>query len=152
MNWVIYVLRCPRTNAIRYVGKTTQIPRNRLRTHIAESQVQSATSARNRWVASLVAIGLRPTIEVVESGSGNAWKDSERWWIAFYRTQGVELTNGTPEQNARYSREGQARRTPEQRSEASRKANAAQTPEARSEKNRKWQARRTPEQRSESMR
>lgn len=88
----IYGLVDPRTSALRYIGKTV-VPKDRVRQHIKESR--RGVTRRERWVASLTKIGLRPEIVVIEE-VGKEWADAEKFWIAYYRTIGADLVNATP--------------------------------------------------------
>ena len=94
MKWVIYVLKHPRTDEVRYVGWTKQGVDKRLREHIREA-VRGQRTHRHRWLLSLVSIGLEPAFEVIEHGTGDGWSEAERRWIAFYRSYGARLVNGT---------------------------------------------------------
>jgi hypothetical protein len=102
-------------------------------------------------------------MEVIESGTGDAWKDAECRWIAHFRANGAKLVNGTdggdgiigwgtPEQRSAVARKNAAAKTPEERSERARKREAAMNPEQRSERSRKAAAKKTPEARSERAR
>lgn len=86
----IYVLRDPRTNEIRYVGKTVKPLNDRLASHINDSKTKK--SHRGRWIASLLKIGLSPIIEMIET-CGDNWAERERFWIAHYRAATEKLTN-----------------------------------------------------------
>jgi hypothetical protein len=63
---VIYILRDPRTGAIRYVGRTTKPAAQRLEEHIAETKRGSRTPV-HRWFRRLLQIGLRPRFEVIST-------------------------------------------------------------------------------------
>jgi hypothetical protein len=92
MQWRIYVLKNPRTLEVRYVGVAHGSLQRRLRGHIAES-VRFQETHKQRWVLSLVSIGLNPLIEEIDAGSGDVWEDTERAWIRDYRARGARLTN-----------------------------------------------------------
>ncbi len=163
MDWFIYTLKCPRTNAVRYVGWTTK-PKQRLADHIRVEVYTPRTTYRQNWTMSLASIGLTPVMEIIETGSGDGWSDAERKWIAHYRAVGARLTNTTDggegflltkEQFKARARTQYLNRTHEQRSQSTKKAAATRianmTPE-RSEMNRAIaranMARLTPEERS----
>jgi hypothetical protein len=88
----IYVLRDPRTNEVRYVGKTVKKLHFRLAGHIYSSK--TAKTYRDNWIASLLAAGLRPIIEQIDS-AGDDWAEREQYWIAHYRSAGARLANHT---------------------------------------------------------
>ncbi len=88
--WFIYVLKDPRDNSVRYVGWTKN-PKLRLTKHIWCKD----KNHKQHWINSLIAAGVRPTLEVIESGAGVGYGEAERRWIAFYRQHGARLTNGT---------------------------------------------------------
>lgn len=91
----IYVLKCPLTMDVRYVGKCTNLA-SRLRQHISESRDESLRSHKATWIRSVLAKGLRPIMEVeaVIAGAVN-WKQAEINLIAHYRAMGADLTNAT---------------------------------------------------------
>lgn len=162
-DWIIYVLKCPRTLAVKYVGWTSRSPEARLYSHVYESLLPSARTRKERWILSLLSIGLNPVIEVIGTGAGTSFKDDERRWIAFYRAQGCDLVNETdggdgpspgmltPELRRAKAIKAMASRTPEQRSEAARKTRMGLTPEERRANIDKANARRTFEQHSLAM-
>jgi len=88
----IYGLCDPRTDEVRYIGKTKHSPAFRLRGHIA-----AAKSGHKRhttyWINELLSIGLRPNIYVIERVDGEIWDRAERYWIAYFRSLGCNLTN-----------------------------------------------------------
>jgi len=88
---IVYVLKCPITNNIRYVGQTVVPIKQRLNKHISDSR-------RNKrhiscWVCSLLDKGLKPTIEMVERLDVSKLDDREIYYIDFYKKQGFDLTN-----------------------------------------------------------
>jgi hypothetical protein len=88
--WTIYILRDPRTSAIRYVGVTTQGLAKRLSSHIKNLH----GTPRCAWIRELIACGLQPSLEAVETGSGD-WQATERSWIQRCKNDGCPLTNTT---------------------------------------------------------
>lgn len=90
--WYVYTLTDPRTNEVRYVGWTTNLPR-RLREHIAEPR--RYRTHKSNWIRSVLADGQKPILIVVETGKGEGWEAVECKWIAAYRAQGCNLTNAT---------------------------------------------------------
>jgi hypothetical protein len=89
----IYALRDPRTNEVRYVGKTVQALRERLLAHIRRSG--ECKTHRDCWIHGLKNSGLTPTIETIELVDGPNWAQREIFWIAHFRSSGSKLTNQT---------------------------------------------------------
>lgn len=93
MRWKIYVLEDPRTGAVRYVGKTTNIAL-RLRQHInGDATRRTKCSA---WVSQLLEEFLIPRVRILQYGSGAGFQKAERKWIAHHRAIGSDLTNIAP--------------------------------------------------------
>ena len=95
MTWMIYTLKCPLDDAVRYVGWTVKTIEHRLRAHIAESKKSRRKTHKTRWIMTLLSKGLEPIITMVEQGSGDNWSDTERRWIQFFLFCGARLTNST---------------------------------------------------------
>lgn len=90
-NVYIYALVDPRTSEIRYIGKSVR-PTERLANHCNER----ANSWRNHWIQQLIALGLRPQLNILETlDVGVDWQASERRWIAHGKEQGWRLVNCT---------------------------------------------------------
>lgn len=110
--WMIYGLEDPRTGDTRYVGATFRGNR-RLNEHMSRA-VTGGRTHRDCWIRSLITMGLRPTLKVLEQGAGEGWQDREKFWIAEHRLTGdlVNHTDGgegflgyvpTPELRAKWS-------------------------------------------------
>lgn len=92
---VIYALRCPIANDIRYIGKTKN-PNTRLAAHIKKAQLMQTDHHCARWIRQLLALGLAPTLEIVQTvQAGEDWREVEAHCIAEYRDAGNQLTNMT---------------------------------------------------------
>jgi len=89
----IYVLIDPRTDNIRYVGKTNDIKR-RLVKHISESKI-STKSHKKAWINQLLKLNLKPIIEVIDIVSLYEWEFWEQHYISLYKSWGFNLTNLT---------------------------------------------------------
>lgn len=92
--WIIYTLSDPRTGEVRYVGRTFR-GRQRLVEHLSKAK-RGGRTYRDCWIKSLLVLGLRPSMTVLQEGFGEGWQDAERDWIAKYRESGrlVNLTDG----------------------------------------------------------
>ncbi len=94
MKFLIYGLVDPRTQAVRYVGKSTSGLR-RPKEHSAPSLLEGVRTHKANWIRTLRAQGLRPTITVLEEFSDAGPLDvAEVAWIATGRALGWPLTNG----------------------------------------------------------
>ena len=65
---LVYALKCPVTNSIRYIGYTSGTAIARYKQHISQA---AAINVFN-WVESLKQNGLLPELEVIYSGLSNA--------------------------------------------------------------------------------
>ena len=90
--WVIYILRCPDSKIIRYVGWTVDLV-NRLAVHRYRARTKRKTYCE-RWINGLLTAGKEPDVEVVEHGKG-PWEQTEQRWIRHFRALGMPLTNLT---------------------------------------------------------
>jgi hypothetical protein len=135
MKWIIYGLKDPRTDEIRYVGWTIKTPERRLANHIWWARKRRSSHV-HRGILCLLAEDVTPAIEVLESGSGDKWRAAEREWIFRLRAVGFRLTNiadgGEGKPGAKLSAETRAKLSA-----------AHSTPEARAAKSaflrtRKW--------------
>lgn len=89
----IYALRDPRDDQFRYIGKADD-PSRRLVYHL--EQMVGANTHKNGWLRQLKALGLEPSVVVLEKVAADAdWRVAERRWIRQLRAEGVRLTNGT---------------------------------------------------------
>lgn len=86
----IYGLVDPRTDQIRYVGKSIR-PLARLQNHCNES----GKCHRVNWIKLLKREGLRPTLQILEVVRDGCWQTVEREWIAHFRSLGIQLVNNT---------------------------------------------------------
>jgi hypothetical protein len=90
----IYVLKCPSSGDVRYVGKANSL-RARLRQHIHEANC-GGRSHKCAWIRKVLRGGRRPIIAIDRRiPPGECWKAAERERISFYRAQGCRLTNST---------------------------------------------------------
>lgn len=87
----IYTLTDPRTNEIRYVGKTVQSLNYRLACHIY--QTKRYRHHNSSWIKSLLKLNLRPIIEELDEVDESKWVETEIYWIAQLKAWGFKLNN-----------------------------------------------------------
>ena len=92
MTTYIYVLKCPITNKIKYVGKSNN-PKARYRNHLKKAH-NKGTYKRN-WINSLKNKGLKPVFEIIDEVNVNEWKEKEKYYIKYYIDAGCVLVNNT---------------------------------------------------------
>jgi hypothetical protein len=89
----LYCLRHPETLEIRYVGVTKNILERRLKQHMKKSELAPNTP-KTAWIKSLLEIGLKPVIELIEScGTQEEVFKAEIESIKRHRILGYRLTN-----------------------------------------------------------
>ncbi len=89
----IYVLIDPRTNLVKYVGKTIN-PKIRFRTYIKQAKKGKRNNLVINWVKSLLKSDLEPKMEIIDEIEGE-WEWLEQYWISQFRVWGFELKNMT---------------------------------------------------------
>ncbi len=90
----IYGLTDPRTDKVRYVGKTVTTTKQRLAGHISETRAGRA-SRKNAWIAGLLDAGLKPGI-VVLATVDDGRKAEEEWISRFPDLLNVYPGGGGP--------------------------------------------------------
>lgn len=90
----IYTLTDPRTKIARYIGKTKDIE-DRYRRHLQKSYLEGGdkNTYKSNWIKSLLKIGLKPIIEILDVGDVDNINELEIYWIAQFRQWGFKLTN-----------------------------------------------------------
>lgn len=95
---VIYALKHPDTQEIRYIGKTCRSVEFRLYEHCRDAaQHKSYNAPVHSWIRKLAASNMKPETCVLEIvGPESDWRAAERKWIATYRVvAGQKLLNAT---------------------------------------------------------
>ena len=85
----IYALRDPRDGQVYYVGKSN-VPRRRFEQHLEDKDTNPQKAA---WIDSLMAIGLKPEMSILDAVPKSEWRQAERTWIAQGIAEGWPLTN-----------------------------------------------------------
>ena len=88
----IYILRCPISSEIRYVGQTRTSITKRLGGHIYEAtnRRKNKLNHKDNWVLKLLKMGHRPIIEILESHKDvelNYILEREKYWIKNLKSQ-----------------------------------------------------------------
>lgn len=95
----IYVLKCPISNEVRYVGQTRARIEKRLSNHIWESKkIKKKYSHKDNWILKLSKLELKPIIEKIEEISLDSnlsyVLNRETYWILKFRNSS-NLVNAT---------------------------------------------------------
>jgi hypothetical protein len=87
----IYTLSDPRTNQVRYVGKTVN-PKQRKHNH--SNIARDKNTHKRNWINQLKKEGIKPVFEIIDEVTED-WKFWERYWIQQFKIWGFSLTNTT---------------------------------------------------------
>lgn len=89
----IYGLVDPRTDEVRYIGKTVNLE-ERLRVHLTQSRKQKNYNPhKERWIRQLLKRGLEPRIEVIRECETSNWGEVEDQCLKEFKSRGARLTN-----------------------------------------------------------
>ena len=86
--YLIYGLRCPKTDDYKYIGKSSS-GLERAKAHLTYSHNESV----NHWVAELREQGFCPLIDVLEECTEEDLQVKEHFWIQYYTARGCKLMN-----------------------------------------------------------
>jgi DNA-binding XRE family transcriptional regulator len=86
--YLIYGLRCPKTDDYKYIGKSSS-GLERAKAHLTYSHNESV----NHWVAELREQGLCPLVDVIEECTEEDLQIKEQFWIQYYAARGCKLMN-----------------------------------------------------------
>ncbi len=92
---LIYVLICPLTYKVRYVGKTVKTLKDRFRDHLYDSNIRKVKTHKSAWIRKLTNLGIKPYIHQIDSCSWDLSQDLEKKWIKFYKDLNIDLCNHT---------------------------------------------------------
>jgi len=91
---LIYALVDPRTKRERYIGRTVNPLRRRLREHIATAARGKLKDRRKAdWFDELAALGLAPDIVEIDRVGLDSFQAAERRWVAHFRAIHPDLLN-----------------------------------------------------------
>ena len=90
----IYVLKCPITLEVRYVGKSVN-PKRRFSQHTNTKILKKNKHTRlSRWILKLKKDNKLPIIEIIDTAFGN-WAKKEQFYISLYKRKGSPICNIT---------------------------------------------------------
>lgn len=87
-DYLIYGLRCPKTDDYRYIGKSSSGIK-RAKSHLIYSHSESV----NKWVSDLREQGLCPFVDIIELCTEQNLVEKEKYWIKFFEDKGCKLLN-----------------------------------------------------------
>ncbi len=94
MRVLIYALIDPRDRRVRYVGRTVNRLRTRLREHVScAMRGKGESQAKNEWILEVLSSGVRPGIVQLEEVLGDNYGEREKAWIARFKEAGADLLN-----------------------------------------------------------
>jgi hypothetical protein len=92
---VIYGLRDPITNEVRYVGATKNMIEERLKSHIKYAKNEKHTSYLCRWIRKLLRLNIIPIPFIIEYTTKESWAIKEKYWIRQLKNDSCRLVNWT---------------------------------------------------------
>ena len=90
----IYSLSDPRTNEVRYVGKTKYADLYKRKKGHINHTIEGRVNHRTAWIQSLLKENLTPTIELIDIVPDEEWQFWEVYWISQIKSWGFNLVNG----------------------------------------------------------
>jgi hypothetical protein len=92
MKTYIYVLKCPLSKEIKYVGKSNN-PDKRYKNHI--NKCRDKNTHKRNWISKLKLDGLKPELETIDCVDVVEWKYWEKFYITKFLNEGCKLVNCT---------------------------------------------------------
>jgi predicted GIY-YIG superfamily endonuclease len=89
---LIYVLKDPDTNEIRYVGKTINL-RKRYNIHTSKKTQEKIKTYVSYWLLTLLNNNKKPILEIIERCTKKDWVEREIYWIDYYKNLIPNLCN-----------------------------------------------------------
>jgi len=86
----IYILICPITNQLKYVGKSNCVIK-RLKDHMWD--FRGVPVDRMLWIDELKRKKLKPILEVIDEVEISNWQYWEKFWIDYFKSIGANLFN-----------------------------------------------------------
>lgn len=88
----IYALVDPRTDQVRYIGKTHCELRDRMHLHMSAARKGKPTKCA-RWIQELQQAGIAPKIVCLETVPYGDWPEAEARWMDLARRSGCDILN-----------------------------------------------------------
>lgn len=89
----IYMLICPISNEVKYVGKTIRLEKRKLEPNMRKNKKR--LSNVDEWENTLISNGLKPIFEIIETCDEESWVEKEVYWIKKLKLEGKSLLNMT---------------------------------------------------------
>lgn len=90
----IYIYTLNDETGVRYIGQTNNLS-IRLSSHNCNARYGRDKTKRGQWIKSLLDRKDEPIMVAIERCRASASNQRERYWINYYREQGVNLVNGS---------------------------------------------------------
>ena len=87
----IYGLVDPNTDAIMYIGQTSQDIKARLRDHISKARRHNGASDKNEWISTLLSEGKKPVIELLEKTTREIKSEREAYWLEKHKETALNI-------------------------------------------------------------
>lgn len=69
----IYILICPLTQEIKYIGKANN-PKRRVKDHMLDFRSRLGEFKKTKWLRELFVAGLKPEMEIIDIVDMETWK------------------------------------------------------------------------------
>jgi hypothetical protein len=79
----IYALVDPRTDTVRYIGKSVE-PEQRFYSHLWAAKKTEKQFRVLRWIRTLLSQSVEPVMWIIEETTPELWEERERYWISHY--------------------------------------------------------------------
>lgn len=63
--------------------------------HVREASFAKTKTHKLNWIKSLLCDGIKPEISMLQETNRDEWREDEMWNIAYFKSIGCKLTNGT---------------------------------------------------------
>lgn len=95
MKTYIYSLVNPIDNSIFYIGKSNN-PNRRVISHVSSAFREHKNKRKSNLIFEILNAGLYPDVKIIEEIDDSEWEEKERYYISYYRNNGINLLNKLP--------------------------------------------------------